>query len=253
MVLFLTSDVGASKKENGVRVVSKLNNTNKFIDELQKYLTKGDNFLFVASNPDAFEVNDSYGTITFNSFNLSGFSFNNLHILDSRNKSQAENLVKEASIVFLAGGDTMREIQFFEEINLSKLLKKYSPIIIGQSAGAINLAEEVYCSPEAEEEIDNKRYFPGLGLSKINIEPHFKNSPHFAKFNILEKILLEDSKKKPFIAITDGSYIVDNGKEQMIFGEAYAFSNGDYYQISKNEKYIKFSLDIFEKQQNFEK
>ena len=219
MILFLTSDVGASKKENGIRVVSKLNNTNKFINELQKYLIERENFLFVASNPDSYEINDSYGLLTFNSFNLSGFNFKNLHILDSRNKFETEKLVKEASIVFLAGGDTIREMQFFNEINLSKLLKKYSPITIGQSAGALNLAEEVYCSPEDEEEINNMRYFSGLGLTKINIEPHFKNSPHFAKFDILEKILLEDSKKKPFIAITDGSFVVDNGEEQTIFGD----------------------------------
>ena len=79
MVLFLTSDVGASKKENGVRVVSKLNNTNKFIDELQKYLTKGDNFLFVASNPDAFEVNDlnigETSTVTFTLKDASGIEY----------------------------------------------------------------------------------------------------------------------------------------------------------------------------------
>ena len=47
--------------------------------------------------------------------------------------------------------------------------------------------------------------------------------------------------------------IVDNGKEQMIFGEAYAFLNGNYYQISKNEDCLKFSPDILKKQQNFEK
>lgn len=250
MILFLTSDVGASKKENGVRVVSKLNNTNKFIEELQKYIIKGDNFLFVASDPDAFKINDSYGMLTFNSFNLSGFNFNKLHILDSRNKSEAENLVKKASIVFLAGGNTIRQMQFFEEINLSKLLREHSSIIIGQSAGSINLAKEAYCSPEDEEELNNVRYFSGLGLTKINIEPHFKNSPHFAQFDILEKILLEDSKKKPFIAITDGSYIIDDGKEQKIFGEAYAFSNGDYYQICQDEKSLNFSSDIFEKKQN---
>ena len=38
MILFLTSDIGASKQENGVSVASKLNNTNGFIDELQKYI-----------------------------------------------------------------------------------------------------------------------------------------------------------------------------------------------------------------------
>ena len=241
MILFLTSDIGASKQENGVSVASKLNNTNGFIDELQKYIIKGDNFLFVASSPNAFKINDFYAQLTFNAFNLSGFDFKNLQILDSRNQHNAENLVKEASIVFLAGGDTRSEMQFFDEINLSNLLKQYPKIIVGQSAGAMNLAEKVYNPPEKEEEINNIRYFTGLGLTKINVEPHFKNTPNFGETDILQKILLEDSKKKPFIAITDGSYIMDNGPEQKIFGEAYTFENGTYNQICKNGEYVKIN------------
>lgn len=250
MVLFLTSDVGAIKNENGVRVASKLNNTNNFVDELQKFIINGENFLFVASNPNSFMMNDTNGMLTFNSFNLSGFNFKNLNILDSRNRFEAENLVKNASIVFLAGGNTIKQMQFFREINLSKLLKKYSPIIIGQSAGALNLAENVYCSPENEKDINDVRYFSGLGLTKISIEPHFRNSLDFAKFDVLEKILLEDSKKKPFIAITDGSYIVDDGEEQTIFGEAYAFSNGDYQQISQDKESLCLSSNNLENNQN---
>ncbi len=249
MIVFLTSDIGASKKENGVRVVSKLNNTNHFIDELQKYIVKGNEFLFIASNPNSYDANDSYARITFESFNLSGFNFTTLNVLDSRNQSNAENLVKNASLVYLAGGDAIREMQFFNELNLSNLLKQYSKIVIGQSAGAINLSVEVYCSPEDESEIQNERYFQGLGLTNINIEPHFKNSPNFGEVKIIEKILLEDSKKKPFVAITDGSYIVDNGSEQIIFGEAYAFKNGNYEQICKNGEKLKFNSKIFKIEQ----
>lgn len=254
MILFLTSDIGARKKENGIRGVSELNNINNFVGELQKYITKGKNFLFIASSPENFEINDFYGQLTFNSFNISGFEFKNLQILDYRNLQNAENLIKEASIIFLAGGNTIREMQFFNELNLSSLLKKYGPIIIGQSAGALNLAHEVYCSPEDENEIENIRYFSGLGLTYINIEPHFKNSPHFGEWSVLERILLEDSKKKPFIAITDGSFIVDNGIEQTIFGEAYEFSKGDYKQICENGKKISLhQLSFFKNQQNIEK
>lgn len=245
MVLFLTSDIGAIKQKNGVSVASKLNNTNSFVDELQKYITKGDHFLFVASSPSSHKINDFYGQLTFDAFKLSGFDFKNLHILDSRNQHNAKNLVKKADIVFLAGGDTISEMRFFNKINLSNLLKCYSQIIVGQSAGAMNLAEEVYCPPESKDEVKNMRYFCGLGLTKINIEPHYKNTSHLGQTGILQKILLEDSKKKPFIAITDGSYIVDTGLEQKVFGEAYIFKNGNYNQICKNGKYLKLGPNIF--------
>lgn len=234
MIKFLTSDIGASKKVDGVRIVSNLNNTNHFVDNLKKHISEGKNFVFIASNPTTYTINDSYAGLTFESFNISGFKFENLQIVDERTDSDLEKIIKNASIVFLAGGNTLNQMEYFNRINLSKILKKYTKIIIGQSAGALNLATEVYCSPEDEDELEEKRYFKGLGLTNINIEPHFKNSPHFGEENILEKTLLEDSKNKPFIAITDGSYIIDNESSQTLYGEGYLFTNGSYSQICKD-------------------
>ena len=241
MVVILTSDVGASEKVDGVRRVRKLNNTNKFVENLQAYIKGGSNFVFVASNPTAHEGTDSYAHLTFDSFNMSGFKFDNLFVLDSRTSNMAEDLIKNADLVFLAGGNTLNQMEFFNSINLSKLLKKFKPITIGQSAGALNLAGDVYCSPEDEDELDANKYFKGLGLTNINIEPHFKNSPHFGDDNVIQKILLADSKVKPFIAITDGSYIIDDNGDQTLYGEAYEFKNGSYTQICANGSSLKLS------------
>lgn len=244
MVVFLTSDVGASEKINGERVVRKLNNTNFFVENLQKYVKGGKKFVFVASNKNTFEINDSYAKLTFVSFNMSGFNFKELFVLDARTMSSAEEILKNADLVFLAGGNTIKEMEFFDELGLSKLLKKHAKVVVGQSAGAINLADEVYCSPEDKEEIENKRYFKGLGLTKINIEPHYDHSPHFDDWGDLQKILLEDSHKKPFFAIVDGAYITDDGTRATLFGEGYRFENGKCTQICENGK----SLILSEKE-----
>ncbi len=231
-VLFLTSDIGASKKENGVRVVTKLNNTNKFIENLQKFV-KGGNLVIIASNPNSHKVNDEYAKLTFNSFNMSGFDFKKLWVVDERTK-EIDVLLKKANLIFLAGGDTAGEMRYYTEIGLGEKLKSLNTVILGQSAGALNMAEEVYCSPEDESELNNERYFDGLGLTHLNIEPHYKNSPHFKKWGDLQKILLQDSKKKHFIAITDGSYIIEEETYFEIFGEAYSFDNGKCSQICQN-------------------
>ncbi len=244
MIVFLTSDVGATKKINGVRQVTKLDNTNFFVENLQKYVKGGKKFVFVSSNKNTYDINDSYGALTFQSFNMSGFNFEQLYVIDARTQQQAEEILKDADLVFLAGGDTIKEMEFFEELNLSKLLKKHAKVVVGQSAGALNLADEVYCSPEDKDELENKRYFKGLGLTKVNIEPHYKHSPHFDEWDDLQKILLEDSPKKPFYAIVDGAYIVDDGKKQILFGEGYRFDGGKCKQICENGK----SLDISQKE-----
>lgn len=251
MILFLTSDIGASQKINEVRVATKLNNENKFVDNLIPYIKEKENFVFIASSPDSYQITDIYANVTFEAFKLSGIEFEKLIIVDNRTKDNIENIIKNADIVFLAGGNTHVQNKFLSELKLGELLKKYSPTIIGQSAGALNLAKEVYCSPEGENELNSPRYFKGLGLTDINIEPHFSHSPHFAEQDILQKERLKDSKTKPFIAITDGSYIIDDGINQTIYGEAYLFYNGKFVNICKNKnkecinsKYLSSNMEI---------
>lgn len=240
MILFLTSDIGTSKKVNGERIPCEFNNTNNFASRLQKHIKNGKNFVFVASNPTTHEINDYYGKLTFDSFNLSGFNFENLQILDARTQNNAEKLIKNADIVLLAGGHTPTQNKFFQEIELGKLLKAHKPVVIGQSAGSLNMAKNVYCSPE-EDDLNQPKYFEGLGLTDINIEPHF-DLEAFENNQFLKTLLLEDSKTKPFLAITDGSFVFDDGKNAVIYGEAYWFSNGNLKQVCSNGKTLKFSV-----------
>ena len=45
---------------------------------------------------------------------------------------------------------------------------------------------------------------------------------------------MPDSIIRPFIAYSDGAYIYDNGKTQLMYGKAYLFDNGLYQQISED-------------------
>lgn len=235
MKIFLTSDIGASVKVNGVRVVSKLNNINRFADNLRKSI-KGNNLMvFVASSPD-FSGTPIYANLTRDSLALDGICFKEMVILDGKNMNKCENLMKNADLVFLAGGDTAVQMEMFEAMSLRQHIKLCNGVIVGQSAGALNLADEVYCSPTPDETA-TERYWKGLGLTNINIEPHF----HPENKEFIETVLLQDSKTKPFIAITDGSYIIDEKKTQTVYGEAYLFTNGEMKQICTNGKSVKLN------------
>ncbi len=242
MKIFLTSDIGASKKVDGRRVVSRLNNTNQFADKLKGSLKGHMLMVFVASSP-FYDGTAAYANLTRDSLSLDGMNFDKMVILDGNNFEQCEDLMKKADLVFLAGGDTFVQMEMFEKMNLRKHIKKCKGVIVGQSAGALNLAKEVYCSPTPDETAP-KRYWKGLGLTDLNIEPHFK--PENEDFN--RQILLPDSKRKPFIAITDGSYIIDDAETKTIYGEAYIFKNGEMKQICENGK--SFILDINKVKQN---
>lgn len=230
MKIFLTSDIGASKKVAGIRVVTELNNTNKFADNLKRAVTGHNLMVFVASSP-FYDGTSTYAELTRSSLSLSGIRFSKMVILDGRNMSSCRELMQRADLVFLAGGDTEIQMKFFENMNLRKHIIQCKGVIVGQSAGALNLATNVYCSPTPDE-TSTKKYWTGLGMTEINIEPHFNPENK----DLIENVLLPDSKTKPFIAITDGSYIIDDGEKQTIYGEAYSFSKGEVKQICQNGK-----------------
>lgn len=58
MILFLTSNVGGVKKENGKKYPVRFFEKNKFLNNLKKNLTETKKFLLIASNPDDYEKND---------------------------------------------------------------------------------------------------------------------------------------------------------------------------------------------------
>lgn len=241
MKIFLTSDIGASKvvDVNGKkeRVAKEISNNNFFLDNLKSKIEDQDNFIFIASNPNSYEITDSFAYNTFKSFSLSGILFKKLIILDDRNFLEWKSIIENADVIFLAGGDTLTQMKMFNTNNLTEILKNFEGVIIGQSAGSINLADEAYCSPENEDELKNERYWKGLGLTNINIEPHYDREVEF-KDRFHEKILIEDSMIKPFIAIPDGSYIYDDGLNQILYGEGYLYNNGNCIQISKNNEIL---------------
>ena len=230
--VFLTSDMGCSKKENGIRCCTKINNENKIIEQIKESLDNENTFVFITSNPDDYKTNDNYANLTFNSFNISGFDFKKLIIIDNRYLNNLENTIKNSDLIFLAGGNTEIEMNFFEKIKLREILKNYNGVIIGQSAGAINLANIAVCSPEYEEEIGKKYVWPGLEKTNINIEPHFHLETNNPLEEKLRKELLSLSEKYNIYAIKDGTHIFDNGKEITLYGEAYLIKNKIITKIS---------------------
>jgi len=148
-------------------------------------------------------------------------------------------LIENADFIFLCGGHLPSQLELFEHLNLRELIKNTNAIICGGSAGSMDSAEIVYCPPEIEgEALDTifKRYRKGLGLTNINIYPHWNESLIEEEYldgkNIFRDIMLEDSKNSPFIAFDDGTYILQADNEVELFGKAYMFKNGKYIKVS---------------------
>lgn len=177
MIRILTSDFKNYEKKDGVKITHPMSNENGIVDQIKKVLIETKKVVFVASDinsaPDSVE---SYARIFFDSMKMVGITFDEYYVLDGTKVDKAREYIENADLVFLCGGDTYNQHLFFEKMDLKLLLlllSSYSGVVMGQSAGAINMAEYCFNSPEELEESEPV-FFDGLGLTNINIEPHFE-------------------------------------------------------------------------------
>ena len=141
-----------------------LNPANSFADELRRCFCRDCRTLFICSDPDLYDKTDFFANATKEIFENAGFSFGSFCILDSRNERKAPELVKNSDLIILSGGHVPTQNRFFSRIGLRGLLKDYTGILIGISAGSMNSAEIVYAQPEREGEAADpayQRFLPG--------------------------------------------------------------------------------------------
>ncbi len=239
MNLILTSCLDLySKNKAGERIAHNFGNVNGILDLIKKLTPKQENFVFVASTEFNYEATDIYAKVTFESFQKT-FPFINYTILDGRTKNNARKIIENADFIFLCGGHVPTQNKFFKNINLREIIKNTNALIVGGSAGSMNCADVVYAQPELEGESTDpnyKKYIQGLGLTNISILPHFEQRSNWSLDgkDLLKDISIPDSKIRPFIAYSDGAYIYDNEKTQIMYGKAYLFDNGSFQQISQD-------------------
>ncbi len=236
MKLFLTSSIGGSYKKNGVRIPCEIDGSNHLLELLKEYWPKDPKCLILSSDPENEEMNDSFRNVYSEAFNLSNLPLPVMHVCDRRNEGRLADLLYDYNVVLLSGGHVPTQNRFFNRIHLKELMRAFKGIVIGISAGSMNCAEVVYAQPESDGEATDpryERYLEGLHLTNINILPHFQEIKNLTLdgFRILEDISLPDSKKRPFYALADGSYILVDDNKSTLYGEAYWIEDGTITKI----------------------
>lgn len=226
MIIFLTSSPCIPNADRAI-----LNPANQFVDRMRAALPERPRCLFVCSNPDSAYLTDKYAGDMDEAFADADMAFASLTVLDSRNDTHAAELIAQSDLLILAGGHVPTQNEYFEKIGLKALLRGYQGVLMGVSAGSMNAAEWVYAQPEMEGESispDFKRWLPGLGLTNINILPHYQQIKdwYLDGKRLFEDITFADSYGHVFYALVDGSYVyIAEGNEQ-ICGKAYVIADG---------------------------
>jgi dipeptidase E len=179
-----------------------------FIKCVKKYYTKVGSFIMIASDFTSHDKNDKYANIFVSLFNLQGIEFNKVKVIDDRiAKDEMPKLIMEAGIIWLSGGDTLKQIAYIKEYGLIPYVQKRDGLTIGMSAGAINMARKVVLAKDINDNIPELSIYDGVGLVNINIEPHldYASEDHF-------KEICDAAKVNPIYGLYDDSFIeiVDN-------------------------------------------
>ena len=104
-------------------------------------------------------------------------------------------------------------------------------VIVTCSAGTMNSASAVYCSPEEKgEAADRKfcRFLRGLGLTDVMVMPHYQDNKDSTVdgLRLYEDITAPDSMGRKITVLCDGSYILKEKGVQTLYGEAYLMKDG---------------------------
>lgn len=231
MIAFLTSSPCVPNADRAI-----LNPDNGFVDRMRAALPEHPRCLFVCSHPDSAYLTDKYAGDMDEAFSGAGMSFASLTVLDSRNDDCAAELIAQSDLIILAGGHVPTQNEYFNRIGLRELLSGYQGVLMGVSAGSMNAAANVYAQPEMEGEAMNpayRRWLPGLGLTDINILPHYQMIKDWMLDGkrLFEDITYADSHGHAFYALVDGSYLyIANGREEML-GDCYRISEGEMEQV----------------------
>lgn len=238
MKVILTSSLGGSIKTSGSRIPIPLMDENGQLNKIKAFWHENSKILLISGTPDDYDRNDEIISCLKESFHMSGLSFSFFALCDTRTEELAGQL-REMDVILLGGGHVPTQNAFMERIGLKERLRKYEGFIIGWSAGSMNCAEIVYAGPESEgEAIDPnyQRWISGLGLTKVNILPHFQRleGDILDGLRLIEDITYADSIGHEIVALNDGSYIVIDGGIETLYGEAYSIKDGFRKQICKN-------------------
>ncbi|NLW69710.1 MAG: type 1 glutamine amidotransferase-like domain-containing protein [Eubacteriaceae bacterium] len=171
-------------------------------EKLREGLPHRSLLVFVSAWPDEFGRNDEDSAGMHGMFAEYDIAFDKHCVIDERMESlQAAELIGLASCIFLMGGHPAKQLKLMRSKGLDKAIINSPGMVLGVSAGAINMAKHSLDTKESP------LFYPGLALADITVKPHFEpeNPQMLAE-------LMQVSRTLPIYAMEDDSSIfVKNG------------------------------------------
>jgi len=198
--------------------------THDLSELLKTYIKTGMSFVFVASEfENIHEKTDWYCNNFLKMFSDCGITFGSSMVIDSRiSRKTAQDTVRNADVLWLAGGYTPTQFAYLESYGLIPYIREQKGVIIGMSAGSINMAKTAICTLTCKH--DKLEIYEGLGLVEFSVEPHFDK-------NNISNELLELSKKYKLYGLCDDGAIICTENNTLYLGDVFLIDNSNVTKV----------------------
>ncbi|MET3833184.1 tRNA G37 N-methylase TrmD [Paenibacillus sp. DS2363] len=138
----------------------------KLVHYLQEDIQDRKSLVMISANPSGYkdeQVNfDDISEWTW--LNQANIIFDEYHFIDYRmQKEDAQRFIQNASVIFLCGGYPVLQNKFLAEYELSDIIKNSNAVIMGASAGALNMAAK-WLSLNNTDEVETSTIYDGIGF-----------------------------------------------------------------------------------------
>ncbi len=138
---------------------------------LQEDITDRKSIAMISSNPFLYEEE---GATERSWLDQADIRFDDYHLINYHvQKEDAQIIIQNASAIFLLGGDTLKQNEFLIDYELPDLIKKSRAVVMGASAGAINMSAKWLCSKNFGYPVEKTTLYDGIGLDNFSVLSHF--------------------------------------------------------------------------------
>lgn len=145
---------------------------NKLGEWLAHDITKTGSLVFIAGEVDNHYRTEVAGQWFTKELESIGKSFEKVYAISKKTPAYlARKWVKSADMIVMLGGNPIEQKAMCRKIKIWRMLRNYDGIMLGMSAGAMNMSEYVMVLPISHEYPDFN-IVPGLNRDGISIYPH---------------------------------------------------------------------------------
>ncbi|MBR5668808.1 MAG: Type 1 glutamine amidotransferase-like domain-containing protein [Spirochaetales bacterium] len=196
--------------------------THHFTDEiaevLRENLDKRKCLVFISADPENYTQNDDDENGMHQMFTERDMVFTEHHVIDRRTSAEdAADLIRQADCIWLMGGEVTWQMKLIRDLNLIPELLESNAVILGVSAGSMNLGKYV------AELWESKSFYEGIALTDFIIKAHYEPDAYFIP------ALKEMSMLHPIIAMEDESAIFIKHDEILKIGKMHRVDKGKIY------------------------